>query len=56
MGISVAPSVISGMVRDRRHLHRHPEVGIDLPDTHDYLVSRLSELGFSPEHHPGTGV
>lgn len=56
MGISVAKSVISGMVRDRRHLHRHPEVGIDLPDTHDFLVSRLSGLGFSAEHHPGAGV
>lgn len=56
MSISLADSVISSMVRDRRHLHRHPEVGIDLPDTHDYLLSRLSELGFSPEYHPGTGV
>lgn len=56
MSISLTQSVISAMIRDRRHFHRHPEVGIDLPDTHDYVVSRLAGLGFSPEHHPGAGV
>jgi hippurate hydrolase len=56
MRTPISPSIISGMIRDRRHFHRHPEVGIDLPDTHDYLASRLSGLGFSPEHHAGAGV
>jgi amidohydrolase len=44
------------MVAHRRALHQDPEVGLDLPDTHAYLVDALSDLGLQPEHHPGAGV
>lgn len=40
----------------RRHLHRHPEVGLDLPDTHTHVASVLRDLGLDPEVHPGAGV
>lgn len=40
----------------RRALHRHPEVGLALPDTHDAVVSELEDLGYAVEHHPSAGV
>lgn len=44
------------MIAHRRHLHAHPEVGIDLPDTHDYIARSLRQLGLEVEHVPGAGV
>jgi len=44
------------MVEHRRHLHRHPEVGLDLPQTHDYVASVLRDLGYPVETHPAAGV
>ncbi|MCY7394603.1 MAG: amidohydrolase [Nocardioides sp.] len=44
------------MAAHRRALHQEPEVGLDLPDTHAYLVGALRELGLAPEVHPGAGV
>ena len=46
----------AAMVEDRRHLHAHPEVGLDLPATTEHLVAVLTGLGLDPEHHPGAGV
>jgi len=44
------------MVRHRRHLHQNPEVGIDLPDTHQYVVEQLQTWGLAPEFHPSAGI
>ncbi|GAA2502433.1 M20 family metallopeptidase [Terrabacter carboxydivorans] len=44
------------MVTHRRHLHRHPEVGIELPDTHAYVARTLTDLGLDVETHPAAGV
>ncbi|MEV0809707.1 M20 family metallopeptidase [Micromonospora sp. NPDC050200] len=40
----------------RRHLHRHPEIGLDLPRTHDYLEGVLTGLGLGVERHDGAGL
>lgn len=40
----------------RRWLHAHPEVGLALPLTHDYIWSALVGLGLRPERHDGAGV
>ena len=44
------------MVEQRRHLHRHPEVGLELPDTHDHLETILRGLGLEPERHDRAGL
>lgn len=44
------------MVEHRRHLHRAPEVGLALPETHEYVASMLADLGLRPEVHEGAGV
>ena len=44
------------MVAHRRALHREPEVGLDLPDTHAYVADALRGLGLTPEVHPSAGV
>lgn len=51
-----ANAIQEWMVAHRRHLHRHPEVGLDLPDTHDRLDSILRELGLRPERHDRSGL
>ena len=37
-------------------LHQEPEVGLELPDTHAYLVAALHDLGLQAQVHPGAGV
>lgn len=44
------------MVAHRRHLHAEPEVGLELPDTSDYVERVLRDFGLDPERHPGAGV
>lgn len=34
------------IVRDRRWLHQHPELGFDLPETSAYVRARLEEMGY----------
>ena len=42
-----AQALYEQMVRDRRHLHHHPEVGMDLPETCSYVMARLTEMGWA---------
>lgn len=42
------------LVRHRRHLHAHPELGMELPETKNYVMSVLREYGCEPEEC-GTG-
>lgn len=44
------------IVKDRRYLHQHAEVGMDLPITSAYIVDRLKEMGYEPEVIAGSGV
>lgn len=41
------------MVADRRYLHQHPEVGMDLPETADYVMKRLEQMGYEPRRLGG---
>lgn len=34
------------MVKNRRHLHENPELGLDLPNTRAYVEERLVEMGY----------
>ena len=54
--IVVPPKVQNSMVGHRRHLHANPEVGIDLPRTHEYVSNVLTSLGLQAEVIPGAGV
>lgn len=51
-----ATSFLPRMTEHRRHLHAHPEIGLDLPDTHEYIKTALKNLGLDPEVHPSAGV
>lgn len=44
------------MVAVRRHLHENPEVGLELPDTHDFVRSTLIQLGLQPQTHPAAAI
>ena len=48
-----AQALYEQMVRDRRHLHQHPEVGMDLPETCSYVMARLAEMGYQPRRLGG---
>ncbi len=54
--IADAKAVQPRMVELRRLLHRHPEIGLDLPDTHQFLLAELTALGFEVEHHQAAGL
>lgn len=44
------------MIVHRRHLHANPEVGIDLPRTHEYVANVLTSLGLTTEIIQGAGI
>jgi hippurate hydrolase len=50
------PNLLPWMTHHRRELHANPEVGLSLPDTHDYLEAALVGLGLAPEVRPGAGL
>lgn len=54
--VEQARAVQNWMVARRRELHEHPEVGLELPRTHDYIERILAELGHVVESHPAAGV
>ena len=43
-----AQSILPEIVDARRRIHRHPELGLDLPETQRLVVERLSALGLEP--------
>ena len=51
-----SPDVWLEIVDHRRHLHRNPEVGIELPKTHAYVIEQLRKLSLVPEFIEGAGV
>lgn len=46
----------SYMRKQRRYFHRFPEVGLDLPNTHNYIAQELRSVGLEVEQHPSGGV
>lgn len=44
-----ANTVFDEMVENRRHLHRNPEVGYDLPNTTKYVKEQLESYGYETE-------
>ena len=44
------------VVANRRHLHEHPEVAMKLPETVNFVMERLRELGCEPKQCGPSGV
>lgn len=44
------------IIADRRHLHRRPEVGMELHETVSYVMGRLTEMGYEPKKCGKSGV
>lgn len=42
--MDMAQALKNNIIEDRRHLHRFPEIGMDLPETCAYIKKRLKEL------------
>lgn len=40
----------------RRHLHQYPEIGMDLPETADYVEQKLQEYGYKTTRYGTYGV
>ena len=40
----------------RRTLHRHPEVGFDLPQTRALVKQALTEMGYTPQDCGKAGI
>ncbi len=44
------------IVENRRWLHQHPELGLDLPQTADYVEQKLREMGYEPKRIGACGI
>lgn len=49
-----AQELFPEMQETRRQLHMHPEVGLDLPETKEFVKSKLEEIGVSEIKEYGT--
>jgi amidohydrolase len=49
----LAKSVQEDVIKWRRDLHRIPEVGLDLPETSQYIADRLDEMGIPYKKNVG---
>lgn len=47
--LEAARSILPDIVDTRRRIHRHPELGLDLPETQRVVVERLASLGLEPQ-------
>ena len=54
--ITVAKELQKELVKIRRWLHSHAEVGFDLPLTKKFVESRLKEYGYSPKPCGKSGI
>lgn len=41
------------MIRNRRHLHENPELGLELVNTREFVENKLKEMGYSAIKHIG---
>ena len=51
-----AAGELDWMIDLRRRLHRQPEVGLSLPDTHDTVDAVLRDMGLRAERHDSAGL
>ena len=42
-----AKRILPQIVEWRRHIHAHPELGLETPETEAYIVKALEGMGFS---------
>ena len=49
-------AIKSTIVDDRRYIHQHAEIGMDLPDTVAYVEKRLKEIGLVPQKCGKSGI
>lgn len=54
--LNEAKALQDEIIKDRRYLHQHAELGMDLPVTSAYIIKRLKEMGYEPETVAGSGV
>lgn len=54
--IKAAKELEEQIISDRRHIHRHPEVGMDVPNTYAYVKKRLEEMGYETEECGKYGI
>ena len=49
--LEMAQSLKDQIVADRRYIHEHPEIGMDLPATCAYIKKRLTKMGIPFKEH-----
>lgn len=54
--IKAAKNLEEQMIRDRRHIHRYPEVGMEVPNTYAYVKKRLEQIGCETEECGKYGI
>lgn len=51
-----AERIKSEIIAHRRYIHQNAETGFDTPKTKEYIISRLKEMGYTPEECGKAGV
>lgn len=52
----LAQSMQDELVAHRRHFHQNPEVGLEMPMTHEYVMKALKDMGYEPKKIGGYSV
>ena len=51
-----AKSINKELAENRRYLHQHPELSLELPNTKKFVMEKLKEYGYSPLEYGESGV
>lgn len=54
--INSAENIGDEIIADRRHLHSCPETGAKLPNTKEYVIKRLTDMGYKPREICESGI
>jgi hippurate hydrolase len=54
--IQEAASIQDMIVQHRRYVHRHAELGMDLPVTKSYVIEQLVKMGYEPKEICPSGI
>lgn len=51
-----ATAIKNEIIKNRRALHMHPEIGFNLPETKQFIMDRLIEMGYVPAEVGKSGI
>lgn len=54
--LNQAKSLMPELLKNRRHIHKHPEIGMEVDNTASFVTEKLTEMGYDPKPCGRSGI